>query len=199
MGSPLYSVIRIPPQKILTPSGMESPLILCRITKHPTVNFIIVVNPNSGPGDSALPDEHYTREIPRLNAYPNVRTVGYISTNWGNRALPLALKDISTYSGWSKNSAVPGLSVQGIFLDETPAVYTPSGLKFLNTVDAAIKFQPGLGTDPLVSGTIVSSFSCSGNFRSEPCQYGPIFLSLKSLLLESKCNHLKYRTNSLRR
>ena len=88
-----------------------------------------------------MPDEHYTREIPLLSAHRNVRTVGYVSTSWGNRTLSSVLQDISTYSGWSKSS-VQGLSIQGIFLDETPAVFTASGLKFLNAVGAVIKFQP---------------------------------------------------------
>jgi Spherulation-specific family 4 len=118
----------------------------------------VVVNPNSGPGNAILPDGNYTREIPRLNAYSNVRTVGYVSTSWASRPLSSALQDISTYSGWPKNSTVQGLSVQGIFFDETPSVYNASGANFLNSAAAAIKFQPGLGINPLVSLVYVFSF-----------------------------------------
>lgn len=125
-------------------------LTASRIVKHPNVNFTVVVNSNSGPGDSPLPDGNYTREIPRLNSYPNVRTAGYVSTSWTNRNLSSALQDINTYSSWSKNITIPGLGVQGIFLDETPAVYTAAAVQFLNTIASAIKFQPGFGNNPLV-------------------------------------------------
>lgn len=183
----------------MTPE-LEGLLILCRIYKHPAVHFIVVVNPNSGPGDNALPDEHYTREIPRLNACSNVRTVGYISTSWGNRALSLALEDISAYAGWSKKSTVPGLGVKGIFLDETPAIYTASGLNFLNTVAAAIKFQPGLGIDPLVSEYAVSFVSYLGNFGSRvPANVATFFfLPHEIQLLASESSDLRSRTNLIR-
>ena len=125
------------------------------------------MNPNSGPGDTALPDGNYTREIPRLNAYSNVRTVGYVSTSWANRPLSSALQDISTYAGWAKNSSVQGLSVQGIFFDETPSIYTTTGADFLNSLAAAINFLPGLGSTPLVRSISDSYISRSGNFSAE--------------------------------
>jgi hypothetical protein len=125
-------------------------LTASRIVKHPDVNFIVVVNPNTGPGDSPLPDGNYTREIPRLNSYPNVRTIGYVSTSGANRNLSSTVQDISTYSSWSKNITIPGLGVQGIFLDETPSVYTAAAVQFLNTISCVIVFQPEFENNPLV-------------------------------------------------
>ncbi|KAE9364773.1 hypothetical protein N431DRAFT_421961 [Stipitochalara longipes BDJ] len=137
------------PLYIYPDPGVWDPLY-ATIVQHPTLTFILIINPSSGPGSSAIPDQHYTREIPKLNAFPNVKTVGYVSTNWGKREISEVLKDISTYSGWERNSKVKGLRVEGIFLDETPATFSLEGMKFLEKVKATMAFQPGLGADPLI-------------------------------------------------
>jgi hypothetical protein len=121
------------------------------IASHSNLNFTIVVNPASGPGSGAGPDANYTREIPRLNAYANVRTLGYVSTAYAKRDLGEVLQDISTYSTWSWNSTVAGLGMQGIFLDETPAQYDSANAQFFETIASAVRSETGLGSNPLVS------------------------------------------------
>ncbi|KAH7360230.1 Spherulation-specific family 4-domain-containing protein [Rhexocercosporidium sp. MPI-PUGE-AT-0058] len=118
--------------------------------RYPHLNFTAVVNPASGPGDTPSPDANYTREIPRLNSYPNVRTVGYVSTSWTNRNVSLALADIQTYSKWASNSTVPNLGMRGIFLDETPATWTAESQEYLEDIASAIRSDAGLGSDPLI-------------------------------------------------
>jgi hypothetical protein len=110
----------------------------------------VVVNPASGPGVGSGPDSNYTREIPRLNSYANVRTVGYVSTSWTNREISLALQDITTYSAWSRNATVKGLGMRGIFLDETPAQWSSASAQFLDTIAGAIRSETGFGLNPLV-------------------------------------------------
>ena len=129
----------------------ELELIRCRAEKHPNLNFTAVVNPASGPGDTPEPDGNYTRDIPRLNSYPNIRTVGYVSTVWTNRNISLALADISTYSKWATNATIPNLGMWGIFLDETPATWTAESQEYLENIASAIRSDAGLGSDPLVS------------------------------------------------
>jgi hypothetical protein len=124
---------------------------LDRIASHPGLNFTIVVNPASGPGSGAGPDANYTREIPRLNAYANVRTVGYVSTDYAKRNLSLVLRDISTYSAWSENITSPGLGMHGIFLDETTSQYEPASAQFYETIASGVRSEAGLGSNPLVS------------------------------------------------
>ncbi|KAL5327305.1 hypothetical protein ACEPPN_004999 [Leptodophora sp. 'Broadleaf-Isolate-01'] len=118
--------------------------------RHPELNFTAVVNPASGPGDGPVPDGNYTRDIPRLNSYPNIRTVGYVSTSWTNRNISLALADIQTYSKWATNSTIPNLGMRGIFLDETPATWTAESQEYLENVASAIRSDSGLGSDPLI-------------------------------------------------
>jgi len=117
---------------------------------HPGLTFIIVINPHSGPGAIAEPDANYTREIPRLNSYTNVRTIGYVATGYAKRELAAVLRDITTYSAWSKN-ATSGLGVQGIFFDETPSQYEPSIAEFLETAHAAVRSAAGFGSQGMVS------------------------------------------------
>lgn len=133
---------------------------LDRIASHPGLNFTIVINPASGPGNGAGPDANYTREIPRLNAYANVRTFGYVSTDYAKRNLGLVLRDISTYSAWSENATFPGLGMHGIFLDETSSQYEPASAQFFETIASAVRSEAGLGLNPLVSAPCSLRICC---------------------------------------
>ena len=142
---------------VLTAYATNIPLFLCysqltigSIESHPDLNFTIVVNPASGPGSGSGPDANYTREIPRLNAHANVRTVGYVSTDYTKRDIGSILNDITVYSGWSENATVNALGMRGIFLDETPSQYDEASAGFFETIAASIRSATGLGEDPLV-------------------------------------------------
>lgn len=111
----------------------------------------MVVNPASGPGTGSGPDGNYTREIPRLNAYANVRTVGYVSTDYTKRDLEAILRDIRVYSAWSENATVANLGMEGIFLDETPSQFDGASARYLETVGTGIRSSTGFGSNPLVS------------------------------------------------
>jgi len=139
------------------------PLLTCvhRIACHPSLNFIIVVNPNNGPGSTSCPDANYAREIPRVNSYANVRTIGYVSTDYAKRSLSLVLQDIKVYSAWSDNANCPGLNMHGIFLDETISKYEPVSALYFETIASAVKSEAGLGNNPLVS------FPCTLRSRTE--------------------------------
>lgn len=86
-----------------------------RITAHTTMHFTVIVNPDSGPGASATPDSNYQACIPMLrpSANPNVKLVGYVSTNYANRALADVEADTNTYNNWPAP-----YNLDGIFFDE---------------------------------------------------------------------------------
>ena len=110
------------------------------------------MNPNSGPGTEPWwPNADYVREIPRLNAFPNVRTVGYVATTYCKRNIEDALSDIETYAKWSSDKRFPGLGVSGIFFDETPNLYKQDVKRFLDAVSAKTKETEGILGDRLVS------------------------------------------------
>jgi hypothetical protein len=121
-----------------------------RISKHPDVNFTVVINPGSGPGPDPLPDANYTREIPKLASYENVRLLGYVATTYAKRNISLVRKDIETYAAWPANSSNPDLAVRGIFFDETPQQYDEEALVYLQELTDVVKNTPGLGPDHFV-------------------------------------------------
>ena len=132
-----------------------------RVATHPNVNFTVVINPGSGPGPNSLPDGNYTREIPKLASYNNVRLLGYVATTYATRDISLVRKDIETYAGWPTNSSTPDLAVQGIFFDETPQQYDVNALAYLEELRDFVRGAPGLGPDNYVcshaSTRVVSS------------------------------------------
>ncbi|KAJ5154294.1 Spherulation-specific family 4 [Penicillium coprophilum] len=120
------------------------------ISSHPDVNFTVVINPGNGPGPDSLPDGNYTREIPKLTAYENVRLLGYVYTSYGKRNVSAVRNDIQTYADWPTNSSNPNLAVRGIFFDETPQQYDAQILSYLQGLTDFVKDIKGLGPDQFV-------------------------------------------------
>lgn len=119
------------------------PLNPHRIRMHPTLHFTIILNPNSGPGSSPHPDASYGLEIPRLSAYSNVTTVGYIRIDYCKKPLATVYEEIAMYAGWGK--AGQGMGVQGVFFDETPNLYQPDVKAYLDDISGRVKGTLGLG------------------------------------------------------
>ncbi|PIG69296.1 cell surface spherulin 4-like protein [Aspergillus arachidicola] len=114
------------------------------IAANPDLHFLVIVNPNSGPGASPLPDANYVREVARLNRYANVVTVGYIAINYCKKPLQEALEEVQTYATWADDYVRTGLGVGGIFLDETPNLSSPEAVEYLSILQDRIKSTPGL-------------------------------------------------------
>ena len=116
------------------------------ITKYPNITFLIVVNPASGPGALPLPDSNYVREIRCLNSQANIRTLGYVSTNYAKRDLDAVKADIEKYSAWHG----AGLGLHGIFFDEAPAEYSADSADFLLEAQREARHAPGFTAECLV-------------------------------------------------
>lgn len=123
------------------------------ISTYPETEFIIVVNPHNGPGKAL--DSNYTREIRRLNSYPNVVLIGYISTAYASRQYSAVLEDVKIYSARGGDGDL--LGVRGIFFDETPSQWSSTNASFLRSINSLVKGSDGMGTDPLVSHYVVIS------------------------------------------
>ncbi|KAF1965294.1 hypothetical protein BU23DRAFT_628662 [Bimuria novae-zelandiae CBS 107.79] len=140
----------LPKSRILLPlyiypeRGAWDPLFEA-VVPNPTLDFVIIVNPNSGPGSEPWwPNAEYVREIPRLNAHQNVRTVGYVSTAYCKRPIEKVLADVDRYAAWSCDERFPGLAVDGIFFDETPNVFSEKAKEYLDAITAHVKRTGGL-------------------------------------------------------
>jgi hypothetical protein len=139
--------------KILT-SGIS-------VKAHPSVNFTVIINPESGPGSGSLPDEAYLAEVPKLNAYDNVRTVGYVKTGWADNDLNTVVAEVNTYAAWSAKADNPLMSVDGIFFDESPDKSNATKREWLTTATQAVKDADGFGADKTVGTWMPARYEAS--------------------------------------
>ncbi|GAB7365320.1 hypothetical protein MBLNU230_g6401t1 [Neophaeotheca triangularis] len=138
------------------------------ITDNPSVPFAVVINPQSGPGDSDSPGDEYVSAIERLNSYPNVQTFGYVRTEWAGRDLDTVLNEIERYAGWAEINQT--LALNGIFFDEAPHDYSDDKLDFLENVNEAVKNSDGLAEPRAIihnPGVIPDERLMSGDARAD--------------------------------
>ena len=142
---PLYTAQVIPgrPGPLYRSRTQYADTAMFRVAAYPNLDFLVIVNPNSGPSNSPIPDANYTREIPRLNAQPNVRTIGYVRTNYCMRSYEEASQDVATYGGWWKHHN-DGVYVEGIFFDETPDQVSEAAAAYLDKLTLHAKSMSGL-------------------------------------------------------
>ncbi|EHA25033.1 hypothetical protein ASPNIDRAFT_120939, partial [Aspergillus niger ATCC 1015] len=122
----------------------------CRIAAYPDLEFLVIVNPNSGPGALPCPDANYAREVARLNACPNVYPIGYIRIDYCRKPLAVACEEIDRYASWAAEYATTGLGVGGIMVDETPNHFNAAQAEYLRALHSHIKACSGLLRDRLV-------------------------------------------------
>ncbi|KAL5117248.1 hypothetical protein ACEQ8H_004807 [Pleosporales sp. CAS-2024a] len=113
-----------------------------RAASYPQVQLTAIINVSDGPGDGALPNSAYAKDITTLNGFENIRTVGYVATTWCNRDLNSVLDDGVAYSFWGEYE--DSLAVDGIFVDETPTQYSPDSDSYLQAIAQAIHDSDGL-------------------------------------------------------
>ncbi|KAH7116121.1 Spherulation-specific family 4 [Dendryphion nanum] len=143
-----------------TPTGVENARLRRMINSvrkdvivkaYPALKWVVIVNPINGPGGPPWwPNEDYVREIPRLNAEPNVTTIGYIRIDYCRRPIEEVYEDIKTYADRATDPQFPGLGLEGIFVDETPNHHTEEFKNYLDAVDRYIKGIDGILGDRIV-------------------------------------------------
>jgi Spherulation-specific family 4 len=123
------------------------------IADYSNVEFLVVINPDSGPGNNTLSDPNYIRELPRLNSKSNVRTIGYVHTGWASRDINTVFKDVSSYASWANNNTNSNITysntnpfgLNGIFFDQTPNSYTDAIGTYMAQIDSFVKNHTGFG------------------------------------------------------
>jgi len=126
------------PLYIYPGAGKWNPLYTAA-TEHPDVDFTVVINPCSGPCRGSRPDQVYLDEIPKLKKYENIRTLGYVATNYTNKIIDDVLADINTWSMWPNMYNNTKLKMDGVFLDETPSTYNTESYKYLEKARNAVR------------------------------------------------------------
>ncbi|KAG6861048.1 hypothetical protein C0995_004549 [Termitomyces sp. Mi166 len=113
--------------------------LLAAVPAYPDLQFIVVVNPASGPGPAgSQPDANYQNCIVQLrnagDVNGNVKIIGYVATGFGNRAPSAVTADIDTYSGWAD-----AYYMEGIFFDE--AVTDPNSVSKYQSYASYVKTE----------------------------------------------------------
>ncbi|BEI86653.1 hypothetical protein CcaverHIS002_0609400 [Cutaneotrichosporon cavernicola] len=116
---------------------------------NPLVPFVAIVNPNNGPGKTALPDASYQEALAELCSVPNITLLGYVHCQWCKRAGPSIESDIDVYASWDAESD-GRFSVSGIFIDEAP--WEPCHRAYMRTLADYIRhtFAEETGTRGIV-------------------------------------------------
>lgn len=73
----------------------------------PAANPVVVVNPDSGPGQEAF--ELFSVAITKCQGV-GIKVLGYVRTEYAKRDLGLVVHDLERYSSW--------YNVDGFFIDE---------------------------------------------------------------------------------
>ena len=119
--------------------------------EHTNIDFTAIVNPASGPGTPLYPSKLYAEAITKLNAYSNVRTVGYVDTRRGQRNTKTVVEEVKTYTTWSQN---PGLALRRVFFDQTPLFGSNGKRAYLKNITAPVKHSHSFtGTDLAIYNT----------------------------------------------
>jgi hypothetical protein len=104
--------------------------VVSAVAAYPSVQWQIIINPDSGPGSPPYPDTNYIAGISQLNGYANVQTLGYVDTARGNRAYADVQSDIEVYAGWAGYTAA-NIGVDGIFFDDATVSTTTANYTYM--------------------------------------------------------------------
>ncbi|KAK3987295.1 Spherulation-specific family 4-domain-containing protein [Cladorrhinum sp. PSN332] len=119
------------PLYIYPASGSWSPLFRS-VSQHPDQDFLVVVNPNNGPGPGDLPDANYTSVLESLSSFPNVKLLGYVYCSYGRRQQSEIVADINSYQAWHSK-----IRIDGIFFDEAPS--TPEHVNYMSSASSTAR------------------------------------------------------------
>lgn len=93
----------------------------------------------------SLPEPAYLTEIPKLKKYPNIKTLGYVATNYTDKALDSVLAEIWQWTSWPILMNDTRMAVDGIFFDEIPGLYHWQKHDYLTTATRAVRSSEHLG------------------------------------------------------
>ncbi|KAF1966015.1 hypothetical protein BU23DRAFT_560584 [Bimuria novae-zelandiae CBS 107.79] len=105
----------------------------------------VILSIDHGPSNTAWTAGIYIQPIKRLNTVSNVQTIGYVDTDYRERANETVRKDIATYAGWNNS----GIAISGIFLGHTAPNDVHDVRGYLKNVSATVRHSEGF-LDPTI-------------------------------------------------
>lgn len=99
----------------------DSDLVHSYSKANPTVSWILIINPNSGPIKDAQDPSLYCVPKLRQTMGTDVEIVGYVRTGYNDRNLREIKRDVDMYKSWNGIKVEGGKypKLDGIFYDET--------------------------------------------------------------------------------
>ncbi|KAG6099071.1 hypothetical protein E4U30_007115 [Claviceps sp. LM220 group G6] len=97
--------------------------VFAAASSSPSLPFLTVVNPFNGPGQSGQPgdaDRNYITGVSQLNALRNIKTIGYVRTNYSKAPMQELKANMTIWKSWSTYKTA-NISIHGIFFDESAA------------------------------------------------------------------------------
>ncbi|GAA5983654.1 hypothetical protein JCM10908_000370 [Rhodotorula pacifica] len=126
---------------------------------NPSVDFILIINPNSGPISDTNDPSLYCVPILR-EKLPRATIIGYVRTGYGSRSQADVKADIAMYSSW-KNLKVGAEGkaprLDGIFFDEVQDVTTKPLLSLYSGYSSAARAAFASSTIVMNPGTKVGA------------------------------------------
>lgn len=120
-----------------------------RFIKYHETKFLVIVNPDNGPGSNAWPSTEYLSAVKALHRHQNVQALGYIDTASGKQNQSLVRAEIARYAGWFNQSAEFGL--HGIYFDHTPWKFDNETQLYLRNLSSAVRHAEGFHDGVLVA------------------------------------------------
>ena len=110
--------------------------VFSTIEANPAAQWQVVINPNSGPGTTGIPsDSNFISGISKLNSYPNVNTVGYVATSYGNKNISAVNAETDVYASWAGYSGA-NIAIGGVYFDEVSSEETDTIYSYYQTIAA---------------------------------------------------------------
>ena len=138
------------PLYIYPEAGLWDPLFTAAST-YPNVNFQVIVNPWTGPGEGDCPDESFTTAMQQIHEHANIKTLGYVHTanSWdcGQSGTDICVTsapieelkaNVTKYQNWGSQEC-GNLPVDGIFFDESPSLADQDQISYMREASSFAK------------------------------------------------------------
>lgn len=130
----LSLVVMVPLYAYPGGSGLSTWTSLMNIVKaHPDVSYLVIINPDNGPGSTPYPDNEYIDGIARLNSYDNVQLIGYVDTWFASVPLETVYANIDKYANWAEYEQAD-IALHGIFFDAMTAKANSTAYEYMSSV-----------------------------------------------------------------
>jgi Spherulation-specific family 4 len=123
------------------PSSSEWSSVESTLANYPNVDFILIINPDNGPGSSLSSD--WANAVSALKSYSNALVVGYVDTGDTSRSTSEVEDDVSAYAAWPTACRPSGIFFDDVTTDDVSYYSTVAAFVTSQISDATVLLNPG--------------------------------------------------------